>query len=385
MNHSQEKLLQSLNSIRRVEGLTHNFYKYPARFSPDFVKEVILEFTKEGDCVLDAFMGGGTTIVEAIANGRIALGTDINPLAQFVANVKTTPLSAHDKEKILHWAESLNFEKACSNKLEINDLRLRNIPAKIKSLLIYLVSTINQLDYPRQRNFARCALLSLGYWAIDCRKDIPPVANWKRQFIRQVEKMLSGLNDLVEAAKSRNIPKNKITSQRLLFLGSIQEAMKDRNFATFFSKPNLLLTSPPYPGVHILYHRWQVSGRRETPVPYWLTSLWDGHGGSYYTLGGRSVSGIKNYFFKLTDIFWNLRQFINPNAFVVQLVAFSDPNTQVPFFLDSMNSAGYEELNLFKYSKSERPIRKVPNRKWYTYSSDNNLASQEILFFHRAR
>ena len=69
-------LLESLQSPHLVEGLTHNFYRYPARFAPEFVREVILEFSREGDCVLDAFMGGGTTIVEAIVNGRIALGID---------------------------------------------------------------------------------------------------------------------------------------------------------------------------------------------------------------------------------------------------------------------------------------------------------------------
>lgn len=34
--------------------------------------------------------------------------------------------------------------------------------------------------------------------------------------------------------------------------------------------PGLILTSPPYPGVHVLYHRWQVQGRKETPAPFWI-------------------------------------------------------------------------------------------------------------------
>ena len=34
----------------------------------------------------------------------------------------------------------------------------------------------------------------------------------------------------------------------------------------------LVLTSPPYPGVHVLYHRWQVQGRRETPAPFWIVT-----------------------------------------------------------------------------------------------------------------
>ena len=101
MTNLQNRFIEILQSKHPVEGLTHNFYRYPARFAPQFAREVILQFSREGDCVIDAFMGGGTTVVEALANGRIALGADINPLAHFVTTAKTTPLSSRDKEVIL--------------------------------------------------------------------------------------------------------------------------------------------------------------------------------------------------------------------------------------------------------------------------------------------
>lgn len=385
MINTQGKFVESFYSSSRVRGLTHNFYRYPARFAPEFAKDVILGFSQEGDSVLDAFMGGGTTIVEAIACGRNALGIDINPLAHFIAKAKTTPLSAYDQEKVLHWADRLDFEETTLDQSAMTDPRLKNIPEETRELLIRAVSSLTRLEFPRQRRFARCALLKLGQWAIDCRQDIPSANHMKRQLLRQVVEMLGGLDDLVEAAKNRGIPKNRMTSRRVLYLGTINEAMQDRNFARFSSRPKLLLTSPPYPGVHVLYHRWQVSGRRETPAPYWLAGLRDGHGESYYTLGGRSITGLKSYFTKLTDTFWAIRQFIDPNALVVQLVAFSDPDTQVPTFVNAMCSAGYEELTPFGSSHSKRPLRKVPNRKWYTHSEKNQYASNEILLFHRPR
>lgn len=385
MGFRNKRLFEVLQSTRRVNGLTHNFYKYPARFSPDFAREIILEFTKEGDCVLDSFMGGGTTIVEAVANGRVALGVDINPISLFVTRVKTTPLSNQDKDKIIHWAQSLKFDNAFSCVSMEDDPRLKNLPKSVKNLLKYLVTSIDSLEFPRQKHFARCALLRLGSWAIDCRKNIPQINDWKEQFIRHIEEMLNGLDDLVEYARCKNISKNKITSQRLLFQGTINNAVRNKDFAKFALKPKLLLTSPPYPGVHILYHRWQVGGRRETPVPFWITNQWDGHGGSYYTLGSRSISGLKNYFSQLVNIFWHLRQFIDPDALIAQLVAFTDPDSQVPSFLKSMKSSGFEEITPLKYSGEKRPNREVPNRKWYTYSSDNNSASHEILFFHKPR
>ena len=76
-------------SSQHISGLTHGFYNYPARFSPKFSKSIIEEFTSVGDIVLDPFMGGGTSIVEASALGRRAAGIDINELAVFVTRVKT--------------------------------------------------------------------------------------------------------------------------------------------------------------------------------------------------------------------------------------------------------------------------------------------------------
>jgi len=327
-------------------------------------------------------MGGGTTIVEAIANGRIAYGIDINPLAYFVTKVKTTPLSPNDEEAILSWLESIvpNTDTAISS--IIADARLRNVPDQVKQFFISVIETIGDLRFPRQRLFARCALMKLGQWAMDCRKDLPTPSEMKMHLVKDTLEMLSGLNRLAETARSHGIQKNKMSSRRLLYLGSVDDTI-DKNSGKLFPKPKLVLTSPPYPGVHVLYHRWQIRGRRETPAPYWLADLRDGHGESYYTLGGRSKKGQQDYFTKLTRTYDLLRCVIDSNAVVVQLVAFSDPDTQLPALLRSMVSAGYEEMTPFCSSESERPYRKVPNRKWYTQLGQNQHASNEVLLVHR--
>lgn len=378
------KLINSLHSDKRIDGLTHNYYRYPARFSPEFAKEIILEFTKENDWVFDTFMGGGTTIVEALANGRNSLGIDINPLSHFIAKVKTTPLSQRDKEIIFKWAEDINFDIPIKrNDSFLNDSRLINLPKKIKKSLLSASASVNTLPLPRQRNFARCALLNLGQWAIDCRRDILPSVQWKYRLNNQVKDMMAGLNNLINGIKQYNVPKNKITSRRILYLGSVQKAFKDENIIKLDLKPKLVLTSPPYPGVHILYHRWQVDSRRETPAPFWIANLWDGNGESYYTMGSRSLFGLKNYFFRLTEIFSILRNALDTCSVVVQLAAFSDPDTQVASYLQSMKNAGYKEMTPLSTLRSKRPIRKVPNRKWYTQSPKNQHSSYEFLFFHK--
>ena len=382
MNLGPEGLLESLRSNRRVEGLTHNFYNYPARFSPQLARDVILEFSREQDCVVDPFMGGGTTIVEAIANGRKAVGIDINPLSHFITEVKTRPLSQRDREEVMAWAHHFKALQSSDWPFPVGDPRLKNMPEEVVQVLGEAVSSLGQLEFRRQRRFARCALLRLGQWAVDCRKDYESVTSMRMSLSKQVTKMLMGLEELNEAVSQRGIPKNKITGARMLYLGQSEKLLQGVNLGGSYPRPRLVLTSPPYPGVHVLYHRWQIRGRRETPAPYWLADLRDGHWESYYTLGSRTPLGLRNYFRRIREIFGLLRELVDPNATVVQLVAFSDPETQVPPYLDAMKVAGYEEFMPFGNGR-ERPARKVPNRKWYVQAEGDNHASNEILLFHR--
>lgn len=72
--------------------LTHSYHRYPAKFIPQLASRVIKENSHAGDLVCDPFMGSGTTLVEAIVNGRRAYGTDINPVAVLIARAKTSPI-----------------------------------------------------------------------------------------------------------------------------------------------------------------------------------------------------------------------------------------------------------------------------------------------------
>ena len=60
-------LVTAVSNRDKVTGAPHDFYRYPARFSPIFAREAIKTFTRPGDFVLDPFCGGGTTLVEALS------------------------------------------------------------------------------------------------------------------------------------------------------------------------------------------------------------------------------------------------------------------------------------------------------------------------------
>lgn len=70
------------------ERLTHYLFRYPAKFHPPVVRQLIATYVHEGATVLDPFCGSGTLLVEAGVCGRSARGLDVDPLAVFVSRVK---------------------------------------------------------------------------------------------------------------------------------------------------------------------------------------------------------------------------------------------------------------------------------------------------------
>lgn len=64
----------------RGKWATHDA-KWRGNWSPYIPRNIILRYSREGDCVLDQFAGGGTTLVEAKLLNRNIIGVDINPVA----------------------------------------------------------------------------------------------------------------------------------------------------------------------------------------------------------------------------------------------------------------------------------------------------------------
>jgi hypothetical protein len=148
-----------------------------------------------------------------------------------------------------------------------------------------------------------------------------------------------------------------------------------------FGRPSLVITSPPYPGVHVLYHRWQVRGRRETAAPYWIANLVDGHHASYYTFADRNRRDISKYLETAKEAFASVRRLVSSGTPLVQMVAFGDPDDHLGSYLQMLADAGWAEMK--ETSERSRLWRMVPGRKWYT-SVAGDKASRELVLFHSA-
>jgi len=186
-----DSLAAAVRSQDAVDEAPHNFYRYPARFSPEFARECIKAFTREGDTVIDPFCGGGTAVLEAMFLGRKAAGFDISTLATFVTRTKTTPLSVNDLRSLKEWVaviadldESLLWERNIPSKIAKAQIRnLPELPTRFFSTVLYY---IERLPSRRQKNFARLALLGVGQNYLDCRKRLPLWNELRDSFTKQL-------------------------------------------------------------------------------------------------------------------------------------------------------------------------------------------------------
>ncbi|MDR0336772.1 MAG: methyltransferase domain-containing protein [Planctomycetaceae bacterium] len=65
---------------QRGNWATHDA-KYRGNWSPYIPRNLLLRYSKEGDLILDQFVGGGTTLVEAKLLNRHIIGVDVNDTA----------------------------------------------------------------------------------------------------------------------------------------------------------------------------------------------------------------------------------------------------------------------------------------------------------------
>ncbi len=377
--------LSALHSKQAVSGSTHNFYRYPARFSPEFAREAVRLFSRPGDLVLDPFMGGGTAAVEALAEGRTFCGNDINELAYFVSKVKTTVLSVGDEAKVVEWASALPAALNLAERAPDTarwDGYLKHIPWRLRKLFAQGMDTLDQLREGPQRDFARCSLLVTGQWALDCKNEIPSKDDVISHHRTQIAEMIAGSEEFRKRVQERCGGASRLPARRALMCGDTATLHKSYDYGRF-GRPKLVLTSPPYLGVHVLYHRWQILGRRETGAPYWIANASDGHSGVFYTLADRRPNARERYLGRLRQCFSSVRKVIAEDTTVVQLVAFSDPDVELPMYLTALEDCGLEQWEL--PSVAHTSVRRVPNRKWYAYIAGQSQSSTEFLLIHRQR
>lgn len=93
----------------RGKWATHNG-DYRGNWSPYIPRNIILRYSKEGDVVLDQFLGSGTTLVETKLLNRKGIGVDINPNAIEIARRNTGFKKENTTEVEIYNGDARNLE-----------------------------------------------------------------------------------------------------------------------------------------------------------------------------------------------------------------------------------------------------------------------------------
>lgn len=100
----------------------YGIHPYPAMFHFLVVRRLLQDFSREGDLVLDPFMGSGVVAGECLINNRDFIGYDINPLAVLIAKVRTTPISPRRLLETLRLIET-EYEKTEPEAVDFPNIR----------------------------------------------------------------------------------------------------------------------------------------------------------------------------------------------------------------------------------------------------------------------
>jgi len=203
------------NRTRSVnQYLTHWIYPYKGKFHPQMIRALLnIIGLKQGDIVLDPFIGSGTTAVEAQLLGINCVGIDISPLCVLQSKVKTESMDV--LPEIIEWKEEITR----SIKPSLFNLEKKSID-----------DAIGLIPYEKVKNFYRMAKL------VAISDNARRRREFSNAFLKNLELMISSVSDYVEIIKELNLK-----------LGNIDIKVGDSRALPLENESiDGIVTSPPY-------------------------------------------------------------------------------------------------------------------------------------------
>jgi SAM-dependent methyltransferase len=116
IRQTQQSLLERVNgngpNRQSTRYSAHGLHEYKGKFNPQVAKALLNIFDAHpGQLALDPFCGSGTSLVECAHLGIKSIGTDINPLAVFLANAKLQSLGIPSERLLSDAISSLSNAK----------------------------------------------------------------------------------------------------------------------------------------------------------------------------------------------------------------------------------------------------------------------------------
>jgi len=203
------------NRTRSVnQYLTHWIYPYKGKFHPQMIRALLnIIGLKQGDTVLDPFVGSGTSALESQLLGINCVGIDISPLCVLQSRVKTESIDV--------------FQEIEKRKEEIANRAGQSLfNPEDKSL----DSAIESLPNEKVKNFYKMARLVAVSDVARRGKD------FSKAFLKNIELMAASVKDYLEVKESLG-----------LTLGKVNIKVGDaRKLPLTSESVDGIVTSPPY-------------------------------------------------------------------------------------------------------------------------------------------
>ena len=236
-----------------TDSCTHNFHAYPARFIPQIPRELLRVFTRLGGTVLDPFVGGGTTCVEANCEGRNAIASDLSSLATLITKVKTTYLSDRELRMAEQTCENLRDRRAYETATNLS-LSSDWFDEEVLASIGLIKSEIDLLAFEPVKEFCLVALSSILVRISKQDSDTRYVRVNKVMSYEDVFKIY--INKIMKMIKTMKESRDQIA------LGDTAVEIADSRKKSLFadSSADFVVTSPPYPNAYDyhLYHRHRL-------------------------------------------------------------------------------------------------------------------------------
>lgn len=119
---------QSLLNIENKER--SNIFTWNGQFSPQFVEVILDKYAKNGDVILDPFLGSGTVIYESGLKKLTAYGIELNISAYFISRLYTyINVKIEDRIRILN-----SIENILNNTFALDERNVDIIAEKLKDI-----------------------------------------------------------------------------------------------------------------------------------------------------------------------------------------------------------------------------------------------------------
>ncbi|GAB6650746.1 hypothetical protein BOVMAS18_13820 [Streptococcus uberis] len=224
---------------------THGFFKYPCKFIPEIPRWAIKKYMpKNGKIVFDPFAGSGTTLLEAQIQGYDSYGTEIDPVAKKIINVKTQKYDSKIIEIIEQQYQKVIFDVENNESVvpftpSINNLEHWFNEKNLKTLG-KIKTSIETIEDEKAKSFLELILLSI-IKSVSQADDSSPKPYVSKKIIKQAP-------DALEKFKATYIryKKSLIDYSNLEISKNVKIVKGDALQTKGKFHADLAITSPPY-------------------------------------------------------------------------------------------------------------------------------------------